>query len=173
MSDQIPLAERTDREGSGEARFEHLSMKLGQGQTEADQLWSGCPVSFDLSYAVYSEVKDPVFYLGIYDLFGEQLLHMNTQLSRLKLDVLRHSGTISCAIPRLPLPPGQYWITVALTEGHARHIDRVPHALMLTVESGDFFSEGDDGLGRYGKVLVDHDWEFPDAGQAEWFPEGS
>jgi hypothetical protein len=66
-----------------------------------------------------------------------------------------------CSIPRLPLPAGQYlvsvWSDIGGTGGEV--LDWVQRAAELTVADGDFFQTGRSALPTHSAVLVDHSWD--------------
>jgi hypothetical protein len=67
-------------------------------------------------------------------------------------------GEVRCTLPRCPLPPGHYavslWARIAFDP-----LDWIEPAFGLVVQQGDFFGGGQQ-IEEYGgrPVLVDHNW---------------
>ncbi|HSV74799.1 MAG TPA: ABC transporter ATP-binding protein [Chthonomonadales bacterium] len=155
-SRHVSLAERSDREGDGSIRLTCLLLN-GKAATEEALLRSGDDISLQISYAAATRVDSPVFYVGIYDLAGVQIANVNTQMARIALSRSSREGILTCRIPRLPLPPGGYLVTLAVAQ-NGRLADRVQGAAELRVQEGDFFGTGDLHGAASGLVLVDHSW---------------
>jgi len=151
------VSRRTDREGDGSLRITGLSIASGSSD-DVDVVHSGSEVRFVLDYATKREICRPIFFLGVYDSYGMQLLHMNTRATGTPITDICGTGRISCIIPRLPLAPGRYYVTVAVMEQRGTMLDRVPAAAELVVEAGDFYGTGDTSVGQAARFLVAHEW---------------
>jgi len=152
----VQLGKRSDREGNGWLRFTEISVQSDVG-TSLDIVQSGALLDIRACYVTTRALQNPIFYIGIYDMFGVQLVHMNTHLAGYSLDGVDSSGSVVCRIPELPLPPGQYAINIA-ARAEEQMLDRVEHACTFTVEGGDFFGSGRIKSASAGKVLVKHSW---------------
>lgn len=150
------VAERTDREGNGAIRFTGVDVARGGGQN-GRVVQSGDPITITLSFQRHRPVARPTFYLGIYDPLGIQLVHLNTKTADDSMWADVEKGTVTCRIPRLPLPPGRYSLTAAVTEP-GEMLDRVEGAEEVIVEAGDFYGTGSLAGTEVGRLLVDHSW---------------
>ncbi|MEX2139924.1 MAG: ABC transporter ATP-binding protein [Pirellulales bacterium] len=109
---------------SGEARF----IKLGD-----DLLLS---IQLDLP----NHDNHPTIGVGFDDLSGTRLLTVHTPLTCVVPGVRGHCRVV-CHVPRLPLPPGDYWIKVAVS-GSGVSADSLDRALLLHISEGDPFHDG-------------------------------
>ena len=159
-ANQLRLSERADREGTGEIRFTDICVTSGR-RNDVDVVQCGSSVQIKLAFSASRRIRGPVFYLGIYDMFGTMQLHMNTRATGCHVDGVDSLGCIVCSIPELPLPPGQYRLNIAVSESE-NMLDRVVGAKDIFVEGGDFFGTGDMSSASYGKFLVHHSWEYRD-----------
>jgi hypothetical protein len=64
---------------------------------------------------------------------------------------------VRCLVPRCPLPPGQYTVTLWADQG-GDPLDWIQRACELTVREGDFFGSGKEQQQSHQSVLVDHQW---------------
>jgi len=73
----------------------------------------------------------------------------------------------TCRIPKLPLPPGDYRVSVSVNL-RGKDCDQVPNALAFSVDSSTFFPTGRVPKINYGAALVEHSWghEVPAEGVA-------
>jgi lipopolysaccharide transport system ATP-binding protein len=73
------------------------------------------------------------------------------------IEELEAEGEITCTIPRLPLSPGHYTISV-FCRVDGTIADWVHHAAVLEVLEGDFFRRGRVPREVHGALYVDHRW---------------
>jgi lipopolysaccharide transport system ATP-binding protein len=157
----LDLAARDDRSGSGRLRFQ--SMRLHLDGEPSDTLMTGRDAEFLLDYTVGSGevLRNANFSVSISTLLGETMLHLYTVTRGELLRDLPPTGTVRCAIPRLPLPAGQYlvtlWADVGGTAGEV--LDWIQRAAELTVAEGDYFGTGRPALASHPAVLVEHTWD--------------
>lgn len=150
-----PVGLRHDREGDGRARITGLAVNSDSTGTSA--VCTGDRLRFDLDYTLADRGGTPGFHLGLYDMFGIQLIHMSSRTAGAAFVDLGLSGRVTCVIPKFPLPPGQYRLNAAIM-WDGRLADRVESAAILDVESGDYYGSGDTSAIDYGKCLVEHEW---------------
>jgi lipopolysaccharide transport system ATP-binding protein len=151
------LRDRTDRSGSGKARFVSVAITDGEGHQLAETL-SGQRCAFVMGYEADAPLRDPVFKLTIYTPFGQPLLHCSSALVNAPLRGMPGSGQAICRIPRLPLSQGHYRCNISL-EDHSELLDHLTGAFVLPVADGDFFGTGRAITGLRDLCLVDHDWQ--------------
>jgi len=82
--------------------------------------------------------------------------HLSTQISGFSVAV-GSRGVVTCRIPNLPLPPGEYRV-VAVVKYLGQDTDHIPNALTFSVESSVFFSTGRVPRIEHGACLMAHEW---------------
>ncbi len=157
----VPLAERVDRSGTGIGRLTALFIN-GCPDDHIAAVCSGDTIRFQMTYKIQKPISSPIFYLGIYNNSGIQIIHCNTATQGFEPRPLHGEGGVICEIPRLPLPPGRYKINVALEQGSGERVDRVESAALMDVLAGDFYGTGHSSSLNYGICLADHRWRFVD-----------
>jgi len=157
----VPLAKRVDRSGTGAGRLIALFIN-GFPDDRIAAVCSGDNVRFQMKYNIQKPILSPIFYIGIYNNLGNQIVHCNTDIVGLELRTLREDGEIICEISRLPLPPGRYKINVAFGQGDEL-VDRVESAALMDVLAGDFYGTGHSSSMNYGICLAEHHWHFVDS----------
>ncbi len=75
---------------------------------------------------------------------------------------LEGAGTVSCEVPRLPLVPGSYGLTL-MCAGPAGYLDVVYDATVIEVKGNGFYPSGYVPGAEEGEMLFDHHWEVNDA----------
>jgi lipopolysaccharide transport system ATP-binding protein len=161
----LDLSERADRTGSGRLLFERMRLHL-DGEP-ADTLVTGRDADVLLDYAAPSRqpLRNVNFAVLISTLLGETMLHLYTVTRGEMLRELPPEGTVRCHIPRLPLPAGQYHVTLWADVGGSSGevLDWIQHAFELTVAEGDFFGTGQPPMTSHRAVLVEHTWQLEPA----------
>lgn len=159
-----PLAGRRDRSGDGSVRFEEVRYRNGRG----DRVGSVCVgdvVSVELLYRSRGdEPLEPVSTSIVFvNHLGTAVFTCFSDLIRKELKELDPVGRLVCQIPRFPLAPGTYSLTLALIVG-GRTADKIRDAATMKVVEGDFFGTGRLPRAENACVMVDHTWQ-AEAGQ--------
>jgi lipopolysaccharide transport system ATP-binding protein len=151
------LAERQDRSGDGRLRFTELRLER-DGQL-IDMPVTGQPLEIVLRYQTVGsrQIEHPRFAVGVATVMGELMMHLESDAAGSDIRVAPEHGEVVCRIPRLPLPPGRYTVTVAGAVG-LQLLDYVSRAAELTVAEGDFYDSGIRPSESHRTVLVDHRW---------------
>ena len=148
---RVDVRDRTDREGDGRLRFTEVSIGGGPSLMSGDD----CEVTLR-----YEATPGPGMVLVAIDVYGslaEPLFHCDNHLTGDLIEGLAAEGEFTCTIPRLPLSPGHYTISVfARVDGTIA--DWVQHAAVLEVFEGDFFRRGRVPREVHGALYVDHRW---------------
>ncbi len=155
---QCAIGEREDREGDGSARCAGLWFEDELG-TPTETVRSGQDIRICLSYELSRPDARFDFNIGIYDRSGVCVAHNGTQYICRPLEKPPAVGLMVCEIPRLPLPPGVYYVNTSIIRDGGVRADRVERAARFTVESGDFYGSGRIPPAASGKVLMDYVWE--------------
>ena len=148
---RVDVRDRLDRDGNGRLRFTEIHIGRGSTVTTGQE----CDISFvyegtpgtgrvHVALAVYGALVEPVF-----QCFNDATGDAITELAE--------RGVFTCTIPRLPLAPGHYTVSV-YCEVDGSVADWVQHAAVLDVAEGDFFGTGRLPSGVHGNFYVDHSW---------------
>ncbi len=161
MSD-IPLLERTDRQGNGYLRFASMGLWSDyQGSMmPISTAISGEALSIVLGYQGHStlSLRHVSVALHITDFLGRRLITCFTEYSGDHFEALPQAGEIVCQIPRLNLAPGSYRISLTC-EVRNTLADYIIAAGPLEVGGGDFFGTGKLPKAAIdGPILLDHCW---------------
>jgi lipopolysaccharide transport system ATP-binding protein len=158
------LAERQDRSGDGRLRFTEL--RLERDGRLIDMPVTGQPLELALRYETVGsrQIEHPRFAVGIATVMGELMLHLESDAAGSEIRMAPEQGEVVCRIPRLPLPPGRYTVTVAAAVG-LQMLDHVSRAAELTVAEGDFYDSGIRPSESHRTVLVDHRWTISGSGE--------
>jgi lipopolysaccharide transport system ATP-binding protein len=148
---RIEVRDRTDREGDGRLRF--TEVRIGGGSA----LMSGDDCAISLRYEASPEHASVRVSVDIYGALAEPLFHCDNHVTGDVIEELATEGEFTCTIPRLPLAPGHYTISV-FCEVDGKIADWVHHAAVLEVLEGDFFRRGRMPHEIHGAIYVDHRW---------------
>jgi lipopolysaccharide transport system ATP-binding protein len=148
---RVDVRDRDDRHGDGRLRF--TEVQVGGGMTvrtgdscEISLAYAGRPGpgSVRVGFAVYGALVDPIFQC-LNDTTGDVI------------DQVEAEGAFVCTLPKLPLAPGHYTVSV-YCEVDGKVADWVEHAAVLEVVEGDFFGTGRMPDETHGRIYVDHRW---------------
>jgi lipopolysaccharide transport system ATP-binding protein len=150
-SARVDVRDRLDREGNGRLRFTEIHVGGGSSVMSGD----GCEISL-----CYEGTPGPArvrVALAVYGALVEPLFQCLNEDSGDMITELAADGTFTCTMPRMPLAPGHYTITV-ICEVDGKVADWVQHAAVLEVAEGDFFGTGRLPSHAHGTFCVDHTW---------------
>lgn len=152
----IPLANRTDRSGSGALRFE--SFTIVNAATGGGLLRSGDDVRLEVRYRSDAATLQNVHIDAvIHGPFDEQLCQLSSTAQRGGFAQVPGNGVFTCAIPRLPFEAGAFRVTL-FSSVNGEVADWVIHAATIDVEPGDYFGTGRTNFEGQGHFLVAHAW---------------
>lgn len=153
----IQLGDRQDRQGTGEIRFEEVTILDDKGRL-IDHALSGQNISIAVSYRAGDD--KPISRLDVHVTFytdlGQFMFTCSSEGSGHPFDVLAPQGEVFCHIPELPLAPGRYSFNLFSTV-RGEMADWVQQAGSLTVAAGDYFGTGQLKTHNQG-FLVKHKW---------------
>jgi lipopolysaccharide transport system ATP-binding protein len=158
----IPLADREDRRGSGELRLESVSLLDPEGG-ELSALRAGDDALLELAYgsAGTAPLRNVRVALALDTVFGQRVTVLDNELAGYSLDRLPPSGRIRCFLPKCPLVPGRYGLSVYVTVNGVL-ADWIVGAGTIDVAAGDFFATGRTLGAQDGVVALRQSWS-PDA----------
>ncbi|HQP88407.1 MAG TPA: ABC transporter ATP-binding protein [Thermoanaerobaculia bacterium] len=153
-----PLGERTDRSGDGSVRFKNVGFRNGRGE-RVGSACVGDDLSVELTYqSTGSETLERVSTSIVFvNHLGSPVFTCWNDLVQCELRDLAPRGNLVCRIPRLPLAPGSYALTLALVVG-GRTADKIRDAAMIRIVEGDYFGSGKLPRPENACVMVDHQW---------------
>ena len=138
----IQVGQRKDRHGSGEIRFEDVTIFDAKGRP-IDYALCGQNISFAVSYR--SRYDKPILrldvHIAVYTNVGQFMFNCSSEGSGHPFDVLPPQGQVFCHIPELPLAPGRYSFNLYATV-RGEEADWVQQAGSFIVEAGDYFGTG-------------------------------
>jgi lipopolysaccharide transport system ATP-binding protein len=155
--DSVDLQERSDRSGSGDLRF--TSVRFESAGRTVDTPVSGQDVDIVLSYelAAGASPRNVDFAVSMLTHNDETVLYLHSEITGDLFTELPAKGEARCRVPRCPIPPGQYLLSVWAGTG-GEPLDWVQRAAELTVAQGDFYGTGREIPSSHRSVLVDHAW---------------
>lgn len=163
-----PLTMPTKRRGTGRLRFTSLAVSAGR-DADAAPVCSGRSTSFSLDFTSpgRTRLSSVSASLTVLDTHGRALFTCYTNHTDSELHNLPPRGRLVCDIPRLPLAPGRYRVSLwAAVDGE--EADLVELAGELEVHQGDFYGSGKlPTSSKFGPLLVPHRWTVDAVGVSE------
>ena len=103
------------------------------------------PMGTALRIQIRAEFPDqfdyPIFMANIDNSSGQQVMSIASPKSERAIPGLFGMSEISCVIEQLPLPPGEYFVRLALWHS-GEILEETPPAIMFTVTNADTFRDG-------------------------------
>jgi lipopolysaccharide transport system ATP-binding protein len=151
------LTERTDRHGSGRLRFTEIAFEAAGRTVDSPATGEDFEIVLRYETADGKPLRNVNFAVQVLTLLGDVIVHLYTQTAGVQIPEAPGIGEVRCRVPRCPLPPSQYTITLWADQG-GEPLDWIQRACELTVREGDFFGSGQTQLPSHQSVLVDHAW---------------
>jgi lipopolysaccharide transport system ATP-binding protein len=151
------LEERPDRRGSRRLLFTAISFKGGNDGPDEAGLVCGQAAKIILDYKTREPVTNVSIAIAFGSEVGENKLVLSTEHLNANYRDLNGRGSFECFIPRLPLPPGRYYVTVYSQSG-PEILDWIREAHLVEVFEGDYFNTGKLIASNSSGVLTDHSW---------------
>ncbi len=125
-----------DAGGSGEVKIVSVDL-LDDESRRRDRFRTGDRVTVRVSYEASEHVPDAVFGLALENLDGVYVWAHNTEDAGTDIRTLTGSGAVELVIPALPLQPGTFELTAAITNtsSHLFHVLR--HVVRFHVDVGN------------------------------------
>jgi lipopolysaccharide transport system ATP-binding protein len=144
-----------ERRGDGTVRLTAARVLDDRGRP-TERPVAGAPMSLEFEYENRIGAERADLMLSIWNHLGIAVAHMSTRIAGEPV-ALASKGVVSCRIPNLPLPRGEYRVAVAV-RCQTRLADHIPNVLAFSVESSVFFSTGRMPQIEYGACLMAHEW---------------
>jgi lipopolysaccharide transport system ATP-binding protein len=156
-----------DRRGSGGFRFTKTWVE-NEGGEKGGAVKSGKPFTIIVEYEIEDsfKIKDPYISFALRDSTGGYISDLWNQGAGYHWQELPSKGRITCKIPRCNLNEGTYFYNV-FCGSKVNTLDHVVDAGKITVEFGDFFGTNQLPTPRFGKLLIDQEWECFDKKEIE------
>jgi lipopolysaccharide transport system ATP-binding protein len=151
------LTDREDRQGTGRLRFTEVVFEAGGRQVDSPATGEDFDVVLRYESADGKPLRNLSFAVQVTTLLGDVILHLYTRTAGVQVPEAPPLGEVRCHVPRCPLPPGQYAITLWADQG-GDPVDWIQRACELTVREGDFYGSGQTQLPSHQSVLVEHQW---------------
>ena len=157
IAEERPVAERTDREGTGEIKVVDFWIQNGSGDRTNAIACTDAP-SFNISYRGAQKYKKLRFVISVYDDFNQRLLRFDSDIN-FDIDSERYpeSGVARCTLTdRISLKPGRYRTHFAVYTDNALS-DYLVDATRIHIIEADYFGTGK--LHRdWPKFLLRNEW---------------
>jgi lipopolysaccharide transport system ATP-binding protein len=150
------LEEGTERKGDGRLKFVGAYLHNSAQQRTITPI-AGHPVDIVLDFVSRERLPNVQFRLTIHNEMGVPALHCNVAAYGLKFNVTEGEGRVVCHIPKLPLPRGQYKISVKANDDIGV-LDLLPTACVFNVETSNFYPAAYTPPMKYSTSLVEHAW---------------
>jgi lipopolysaccharide transport system ATP-binding protein len=126
-----------------------------------DTVFSGEAISIELGYA--STHEDQLGQVSVSAIvsneYGENVFCCWSDLVNSRFGNLPPTGKLVCTIPKLPLAPGNYYLSFNLVV-NGKTTDKLSQSGYINVVEGGYFPSGKLPPRKLGNFYVEHDWEF-------------
>jgi lipopolysaccharide transport system ATP-binding protein len=157
-NDGVNLAERRDRDGSGNVRV--VSAEVRNTTDNERFLWPGASAVFLIGYRARDEkrISRMTVTIQVCDSYDVGIFACSTNAQNADLYGVPAQGRIRCKLASLPLIPGQYHVTIKLID-HRGWADYITRAATFEVIEGvqKCLPRG------WGNVVVPNKWEIESA----------
>jgi lipopolysaccharide transport system ATP-binding protein len=153
---EVDLINRKDRSGTGALRFTRIVF-LDSIYSPVHTLTCGKPTKIRLHYTTTKPLTNVAAAIAFGSHAGENKILLWTELLKANYPSVSGEGYFECNIPRLPLFPGTYLITLFSQSG-PEILDWIREADLVVVREGDFYGIGNLIGPGHQSVLVEHTW---------------
>jgi len=148
---------RNDRKGNGSLKIIGIILK-DSFDNVVGQTGTGQYLSVDFRFEAVNKIDNPIITIHIANNQDEPLMMLHSRMSGDHFKDVKGEGVFSCIIQKVPLPPGEYFISYSVLGGGS-FLDALDNAVSLDVISGDFYGSGEIPSASQGKVLLDAQWK--------------
>ena len=158
VSENIPIAERQDRIGSGD-----IKLNILRWEVPGNVLISGKPASLHMAYESknHQQIAGLNLRLNVFKENGEFLTSLSNEMAGIAFSDMPGSGELSCHFDALPFMAGSYYITSNLFMGSIK-TDKVDRALSFKVAEGNRDLSGALKTRQRAGVKLAQDWRKQD-----------
>jgi len=152
----VPLAERTDRRGTGKLRL--VGFRISSGINSSDTVQCGAPVNFEISYEGKSPLRNVDIAILFYNQLGTCVLLSSSGFVGRAFEEVPPKGTFVCRFSKFPLVPGTYHLGLSC-DTNSIQADDIRDAATIHVVEGDYYGSGKLPPRGYGMFAVPHEWD--------------
>lgn len=151
-----------DIERTGKKKFTFTRMKIAHQTTGEKSIRTGDPVEIRLQITTADQqpAQNVAMTVTFHTIFGQPLFSCSHRFSE-KIESLDSTQTVIFEIPKFPLLPGSYSISLMGASQNERD-DIIQNAMQFDVIEGDFFGHGrlmdSTKAQRLGTVAIEHSW---------------
>ncbi|MCC6612301.1 MAG: ABC transporter ATP-binding protein [Anaerolineae bacterium] len=162
QSDEVPgsnLESRMDRRGNGRFRFYRFAMRNTAGEF-VPTLISGEDAEFLAFFRGERplNMKSVQVSMKVVSVWGERLFTVYNGFSGDTFEGNLEAGVFVCHVPKLPLAPGRYTVSLWSALGHDE-IDWITDCASFDVVAGDYYGTGKaPDIQTHGAMLLPHHW---------------
>ncbi len=149
-------SDRTTEAGDGDEdiRLTRVELLNDEG-TVVSAAIHGTPLTIRIHFNAAREVDAPVIGIALFSASNVHLSGTNTQIDGVTTGAVLGDSYIDFRIPRLPLTPGEYELSVAITDKHVQHFFvRAERQWRIPVRLGE-------GLAPHGLMDLSGEWGGP------------
>jgi lipopolysaccharide transport system ATP-binding protein len=155
---QVDMSTAQGRPGSGKVRITGMRLEDLQGISVTQiPAGAGARIVFDYRSELPSKPTEVILTAVVTGSKGVRLFGMPSDVVRSNLAALSDCGAFVCTIPRVPLLPGTYEVTVSIMVDREL-ADKVVNVCRLHVGEGDPFGTARLQQGNFGDLWVDFGW---------------
>jgi lipopolysaccharide transport system ATP-binding protein len=147
------LDDRDDRQGDGRLRITHAEV----GAREGGPARTGIDAELRLAFRIDRPGRQLGISIAVEGPLGEPVFFCSNRVTGEQLDATTTEGELVCAIPRFPLLPGRYSLTV-YAEVNGVLADWVRNAIFFDVFETDVFGSGQLPPATHGRIVIEHKW---------------
>ena len=152
------FGDNPERAGNGAVQLVSARVFNEVGQASS-HLIAGRSAAFEFRYKNFSSERRGInFMFTIFNNLGIAVSTFDLSHSRKLVDASGQGGVITCHIPDLPLPIGEYRAGALLTV-NSEVADWIPNILVFQVDNSNFFSSGRNPPVQLSTCLIRHEWQ--------------
>ena len=157
---QVPLRERTDRQGNRRVRLVDFFATDPAGIRQKI-LRPGSDYCFNMVCEFAPgllELPNVVAAILLTDHRNENVWHVRSSFTNENMRLKGPQTTIQCTIRDFNLAEGLYHTTLFLSYNDSEVLDLITHATEVMVEGGDYFGTGSKGMPTHCRILTRAAW---------------
>ena len=141
--------------------LESVSMRVGDA-APSNALQVGDPLTLELAGSTSSPLRQPVFGIGVDDMFGRRVFTVSTAHCAELLPELNGRFKICCRLDEIRLTPGRYVLSISAGAGTEHQLDNLDRVVELEVIASDYYKTGHVPRSGLGVVVQPSNWSLCD-----------
>ena len=120
-----------------------------------------CGNQLNLYLDVFSRIKESrvIVEIGLYNSDNVGLVYLSNRLIAKRIFIDEGSNKIRVSVDKVPFIPGDYFVTVRISDADGLLFDRVRNGFRFKVQEGDFYNTGNLEKNIGTSYLLDHNME--------------